>query len=68
MTARASKDAERLNELKRDIALHAYEVDSSEIAEAILSKLRLVRSARLALAGVEAGRIPRPDSESPRLR
>ncbi len=65
---RVSTDAERLNELKREIAIHAYEVDASEVAGAILSKLRLVRSVRLALAGAEAGRTPRPDSEDPRCR
>lgn len=47
----------RLKELKRDIALHRYEVDASVVAEAILSKLRLVRQGRLALGVTEADRI-----------
>lgn len=68
MMGRVSRDAERLNELKRDIAINAYEVDASEIAEAILRKLRLVRSARLALAGAEADRIPALRPEDPRIR
>lgn len=68
MIEEVPSDPERLNELKRDIAIHAYEVDASEIAEAILRKLRLVRSARLALAGAEADRTPQPDPEDPRTR
>ncbi len=47
-----------MNELKRDIALNRYDVDADAVADAILSKLRLVRRGRLALAGGEAGRIP----------
>lgn len=65
MINRPSSDAERLNELKREIAIDAYEVDASEIADAILRKLRLVKSVRLALAGIEADRIPRPSREDP---
>ena len=41
-----------------------YDVDSGAVADAILSKLRLVRRARLALAS-EAGRTPTA-SERPR--
>ena len=40
---------ERADDLKRDIALSQYEVDAHAVAEAILAKLQLVRSARLAL-------------------
>ncbi len=47
----------RLKELKQDIALNRYDVDSGAVADAILSKLRLVRRGRLALAA-EADRIP----------
>ncbi len=61
MTERPSSDPERLNELKREIAIHAYEVEASAIAEAILRKLRLVRYARLALNGSEADRTPQPN-------
>ena len=68
MIGRVSRQAERLNELKRDISIHTYEVDAVEIAEAILSKLRLVRSARLALLGAEADRSPQPGPNVPRFR
>ena len=44
--------------LKQAIAVDSYDVDSGAVADAILSKLRLVRRARLALAS-EAGRTPR---------
>ncbi len=49
----------RLNELKREVALNRYEVDAGAVADAILAKLRLVKSGRLALAGTEADRSPR---------
>ena len=68
MIERPSSDAERLNELKREIAIDAYEVEASEIAEAILRKLRLVRYARLALAGSEADRSPRRRRGTPPIR
>lgn len=64
---RVSRDAERLGELKREIAIDAYEVDPKEIAEAMLRKLRLVRSARLALAGGDDDRTPRPGPPAPRF-
>jgi hypothetical protein len=47
--------------LKRDIALNRYEIDSGAVADAILSKLRLVRSGQAALASDAADRIPRSD-------
>lgn len=47
-----------LKELKRDIELNRYDVDSGAVADAILSKLRLVRQARLALADEPVGRTP----------
>ena len=68
MSERPPSDAERLNELKREIAINSYDVDASEIAEAILRKLRLVRSARLALAGAEADRSPRRRGAEPPVR
>jgi hypothetical protein len=52
----------RLKDLKRDIELNRYDVDPGAVAEAILSKLRLVRQGRLALANGEAGRT-RPGHE-----
>lgn len=67
MIGKVSKDAERLIELKREIAIDAYEVDAGAIAEAILRRLALVKSARLALAGTAVDRIPRPQPENPRL-
>lgn len=48
----------RLKELKREIALNQYDVDSRLVADAILSKLRLVKRGRMALTGYEGGRIP----------
>jgi hypothetical protein len=49
--------SERLAQLKRDIALHRYEVDAAEVAEAIVRKLRLVRRGLDALsASSEADR------------
>ena len=47
---------ERLKTLKRDIATNQYEVDAGAVADAILHKLRLVRSGRLALNAGGAGR------------
>ena len=50
---------ERVDDLKRDIALSQYEVDAYAVAEAIVAKLRLVRSGRLALlTGDDAGQNP----------
>jgi hypothetical protein len=49
---------ERLNGLKRDIALNQYAVDAGVVAEAILSKLQLVRQGQLALAASAADRTP----------
>jgi hypothetical protein len=40
----------RVKELKRDIALHRYDVDADAVADAILSKLQLVKRGRRALA------------------
>ncbi len=57
----ARVSGERVDDLKRDIALSQYEVDASAVAEAILVKLRLVRSARLALTGPEAGQNLQPE-------
>jgi hypothetical protein len=52
------QSSERLEQLKRDIALHQYDVDSAAVADAIVRKLRLVRRGREALASSEAGRSP----------
>jgi hypothetical protein len=48
----------RLNELKRDIALDRYAPDSGEIANAILTKLQLVKRARRVLDDGGAGQSP----------
>ena len=56
---------EPLNTLKREIALNRYEVDADAVADAILSKLRLLRSGQAALASGAADRIPR-SAELPR--
>jgi hypothetical protein len=72
MTTRASREAlntteirGRLKELKRDIELNRYDVDAGAVADAILSKLRLVRQGRQALAGSEAGRSRRAPGAHP---
>jgi hypothetical protein len=57
-----SESRPRLNQLKRDIALDRYAPDSGEIADAILTKLQLVRRARRALGESGAGQSP-PASE-----
>jgi hypothetical protein len=49
---------ERLNGLKQDIALNQYAVDAGAVAEAILSKLQLVKQGHLALAASAADRTP----------
>jgi hypothetical protein len=57
------KNRDRLEQLKRDIARHRYDVDAAEVAEAIVWKLRLVRRAREALAassGADRTRAARP--------
>ncbi|MET0958573.1 MAG: hypothetical protein ABWZ18_08685 [Solirubrobacterales bacterium] len=48
----------RLSELKREIELQRYAVDSAAVADAILSKLRLVKQGREALSGDPADRSP----------
>jgi hypothetical protein len=57
-----SESRTMLNQLKRDIALDRYTPDSGEIADAILTKLQLVRRARWALDEGGAGQSP-PASE-----
>ena len=49
-----------MKELKRDIELRRYDVDSGAVADAIISKLRLVKKGRLALTGDATGQTPRP--------
>ena len=53
-----TQEGVRLEQLKREVALHQYEVDAAEVADAIVRKLRLVRRGREALANSEAGRSP----------
>ena len=55
----------RFEQLKREVALHQYDVDAAEVADAILRKLRLVRRGREALANSEADRTP-ADQPAPR--
>ena len=55
----------RLKELKREIALNRYDVDSGAVADAILSKLRLVRQGRMALTVSAADRSPSGPSRHP---
>ena len=59
------KSRGRLKELKRDIALNRYDVDSGAVADAILSKLRLLRQGRMAIEVSEAGRIHRVPEPQP---
>lgn len=60
-----SQKGQTLAELKRQIAMHQYEVDPRQVADAILGKLWLLRSGRLALSGEQAGR-SRPAGEPSR--
>lgn len=61
-------ESERLNTLKQDIALHRYEVDAPAVAEAILSKLRLIKQGHQALAWSEADRTRRVFGSDPAPR
>ena len=45
-TTELSENRTRLNQLKRDIALDRYAPDSGAVADAILTKLLLVKRAR----------------------
>jgi len=54
-TTDLSESRTRLNELKRDIALDRYAPDSGDIADAILTKLQLVKRARRVLDENGAG-------------
>jgi hypothetical protein len=56
ITEQVTHDTKRLASLKRDIALHSYEVDSAAVAEAILLKLRLVQRGRMAIAAQRGDR------------
>jgi hypothetical protein len=50
--------SERLQQLKRDIAAREYDVDATQVADAIVRKLRLVRRGLEALStNSEADRI-----------
>ncbi len=52
--------AERVEQVKHEIALGEYKVDAAAVAEAILAKLELVRQGQLALAGADRSHVP-PD-------
>jgi hypothetical protein len=54
-TTDLSESRTRLNELKRDIALDRYAPDAGDIADAILTKLQLVKRARRVLDESGAG-------------
>ena len=47
---------ERVDELKREIALKRYDVDAGAVADAIVAKMRLVKQGRRALAADVADR------------
>ena len=49
--------SERVDELKREIALKRYDVDAGVVADALDAKMRLVREGRRALATTEADQI-----------
>jgi hypothetical protein len=56
---RRTLESERLEQLKREIAASEYDVDATQVADAIVRKLRLVRRGLEALsASSEADRIP----------
>jgi hypothetical protein len=52
--------SERVDELKREIALKGYDIDAGAVADAIVVKMRLVREGRRALAASEADRSQSP--------
>lgn len=56
-----------LVDLKRQIEMNQYEVDSKKVAAALIRKVELVKMARLELVG-PVGRIPSQDGLSPRHR
>ena len=57
-TETQTQRSERLEQLRRDIAAREYDVDATEVADAIVRKLRLVRRGLEALsANPEADRI-----------
>jgi hypothetical protein len=64
-TTELSESKTRVNELKRDIALDRYEPDSGAVADAILTKLKLVKRARVALAQGEGGQSPTGSAPRP---
>jgi hypothetical protein len=47
-----------MSDLKRDIALDRYDVDARAVADAILTKLQLVKRCQLALQSADADRMP----------
>ena len=52
-----SEQKERMSELKRDIALDRYDVDSRAVAGAILTKLQLVKRCQMVLQTSDADRM-----------
>ena len=61
-TTDLSESRTRLKQLKRDIELDRYDPDPGAVADAILTKLKLVRRGRLALVEGGAGQ-SRPAAE-----
>lgn len=45
-----------LKELKREIVLNQYDIDAAAVADAIVSKIRLLRQGRLAIDDRASGR------------
>ena len=61
-TTDLSESRTTLKQLKRDIELDRYDPDPGAVADAILTKLKLVRRGRLALVEAGAGQ-SRPPAE-----
>lgn len=55
-----------MSELRQQVALSEYQVDSQQLAEAILRKLHLVRHARRELGDAGQSRLPRAPALPPR--
>ena len=60
--------SERVDELKRDIALKRYDVDAGAVADAIVAKMLLVKQGRRALDVDAAGRSLAPGGHFQRPR
>lgn len=55
-----------MDKLKREIAAKRYDVDAGAVANAIVSKMVLVKQGRRALDVDAGGRMPAPFEPSPR--